>query len=303
MTQPKQTTKPPVTTDPVQLANLTASFLAGQRDPVTAATITSGLGMTDYPSLVTAALNRLRLDGRVECEKRRPTGKNKNMEWHYWLSALPVSQDAATNAATLAALTAERDDLAHSVRSLTQKLAAATKTPGTDALQAQLDVARQQLATAATDAGKMQTLEVALREWQAATDCTSPLAAAKKLTALNSRITELETQQLSTAVGRAAEIERQWQTATGAASPEAARVYIEHMLRSTTQPTATTDATPIPRKNRPRPVEIIGASAHGDSMLMLQFDRRLNSASAIVPRGQLGAVVMLGTKAAGGAAA
>ncbi|MCK6435998.1 hypothetical protein [Rivihabitans pingtungensis] len=285
--------RPPITTNTLELANLAASFLAGQRDPVTAATITSGLGMTDYPTMVICALNRLRLDGRVECEKRRPAGKNKNMEWHYWLSALPVAQPHA-DSADLAAITAERDELASRVRSLTQRLSAAQRAPAEAELAEQLSAANEKLAAAELAAGKIPTLEAQLREWQHSTGCESPLAAAQKATALNSRITELETQRLDAAVGRSAEIERQWQAATGAASPEAAQVFIRAMLHNAAGPESTTPA-PTPRNNRPKPVEIIGVRLHGNNM-MLQFSRRLNAASASVPRGQIEAAMQLGAR-------
>ena len=283
---------PPITTNPDHLDNLVASYLAGKNEPTTAATITHGLSMDDYPSKIIDSLNRLRAAGRIEADRRRATSKSP-LEWHYWLSALPVAQPHAATA-DLAAITAERDELASRVRSLTQRLSAAQRAPGEAALAEQLSAANEKLAAAELAAGKIPALEVQLREWQHSTGCESPLAAAQKLTGLNSRITALEAQRLDAAVGRAAEIERQWQTATGAASPEAAQVFIRAMLHKAAGPESTTPI-PTPRSNRPKPVEIIGVRAFGDNM-MLQFSRRLNAASASVPRGQIEAAMQLGAR-------
>lgn len=284
--------RPPITTNPDHLDNLVASYLAGKNEPTTAATITHGLSMDDYPSKIIDSLNRLRAAGRIEADRRRATSKSP-LEWHYWLSALPVAQPHAATA-DLAAITAERDELASRVRSLTQRLSAAQRAPGEAALAEQLSAANEKLAAAELAAGKIPALEVQLREWQHSTGCESPLSAAQKLTGLNSRITELETQRLDAAVGRAAEIERQWQAATGAASPEAAQVFIRAMLHKAAGPESTTP-TPTPRNNRPKPVEIIGVRLHGNNM-MLQFSRRLNAASASVPRGQIEAAMQLGAR-------
>lgn len=284
--------RPPITTNPDHLDNLVASYLAGKNEPTTAATITHGLSMDDYPSKIIDSLNRLRAAGRIEADRRRATSKSP-LEWHYWLSALPVAQPHAATA-DLAAITAERDELASRVRSLTQRLSAAQRAPGEAALAEQLSAANEKLAAAELAAGKIPALEVQLREWQHSTGCESPLSAAQKLTGLNSRITELETQRMDAAVGRAAEIERQWQAATGAASPEAAQVFIRAMLHKAAGPESTTP-TPTPRNNRPKPVEIIGVRLHGNNM-MLQFSRRLNAASASVPRGQIEAAMQLGAR-------
>jgi hypothetical protein len=284
--------RPPITTNPDHLDNLVASYLAGKNKPTTAATITHGLSMDDYPSKIIDSLNRLRSAGRIEADRRRATSKSA-LEWHYWLSALPVAQPHA-DSADLAAITAERDELASRVRSLTQRLSAAQRAPGESALTEQLSAANEKLAAAELAAGRIPALEAQLREWQHNTGCESALAAAQKLTGLNSRITELETQRLDAAVGRAAEIERQWQAATGAASPEAAQVFIRAMLHKAAGPESTTPA-PAPRNNRPKPVEIIGVRLHGNNM-MLQFSRRLNAASASVPRGQIEAAMQLGAR-------
>jgi hypothetical protein len=302
----------PITTDPDHLDNLVASYLAGKNEPTTAATITHGLSMDDYPSKIIDSLNRLRAAGRIEADRRRATSKSP-LEWHYWLSALPVAQPHA-DSADLAAITAERDELASRVRSLTQRLSTAQRaidesTPPENKKNAlvqlndwaqsatqsiELSALNGKLAAAELAAGRIPALEARLREWQHSTGCESALAAAQKFTALNSRITELETQRLDAAVGRAAEIERQWQAATGAASPEAAQVFIRAMLHKAAGPESTTPA-PTPRNNRPKPVEIIGVRLHGNNM-MLQFSRRLNAASASVPRGQIEAAMQLGAR-------
>lgn len=264
MTRPATPAKPPITTDPAHLDNLVASYLAGKNEPTTATAITHGLSMDDYPSKIIDSLNRLRAAGRIEADRRRATSKSP-VEWHYWLSALPVAQPHANSAdiTAITAITAERDELASRVRSLTQRLSAVQRAPSEAVLTEQLNAANEKLAAAALDASKINALEVQLREWQQITDCASSLAAAQKLTALNSRITELETQRLDAAVGRAAEIERQWQAATGAASPEAAQVFIRAMLHKSAGPESTTP-TPTPRKNRPTPVEIVGHAAAGE---------------------------------------
>jgi hypothetical protein len=152
----------PITTDPDHLDNLVASYLAGKNEPTTAATITHGLSMDDYPSKIIDSLNRLRAAGRIEADRRRATSKSP-LEWHYWLSALPVAQPHA-DSADLAAITAERDELASRVRSLTQRLSAAQRAPGESALAEQLTAANEKLAAAELAAGRIPALEAQLRE-------------------------------------------------------------------------------------------------------------------------------------------